>query len=194
MNRSMQEFELDHEEAARRDIDRAILQTRASQLAIAVENDDTGEERIEVALFELAGERYAILSEYIREIYPVREITPLPCTPALVLGIINVRGQILSVIDLHPLFDLVPAGQSPRDRVVIIGAPEGEHGEMVLGIMADLVLGVQSVACSSIQPLPSAAGGRRQEYVEGVTNDGLIVLDARRILDDERIIVHEEVI
>src|SRR5688500_5335816 len=77
---------------------RMVLRTRAKALARRVEEKTRAEREYEVLEFLLAYERYAIETRYIREVYPLKDLTPVPCTPALVLGVINVRGQILSVI------------------------------------------------------------------------------------------------
>jgi len=89
---------------------RAILKKRAQVLARAPKREDEAGECLEVVEFLLAYEQYGIESSYIREVYPLKDLTPLPCTPPFVLGIINVRGQILSVIDLKKIFDLPQKG------------------------------------------------------------------------------------
>jgi purine-binding chemotaxis protein CheW len=82
-----------------------ILQARARALAEESKKDE-GAQSVEVVEFLLASERYGIKSDCVREIYPMKQFTPLPCTPSFVLGIISVRGQILSVIDIKKFFDL----------------------------------------------------------------------------------------
>src|SRR5258707_9878632 len=76
-----------------------ILQERAKGLARERKAVDRQEEQLEVVEFLLAGERYAVESSWVREIYPLKDLTPLPGTPSFVPGIINVRGQIVSVVD-----------------------------------------------------------------------------------------------
>jgi purine-binding chemotaxis protein CheW len=64
------------------------------------------DEYIEVVEFLLAHEKYGIESKCVREVYPLKELTPVPCTPSFVRSIINVRGKILSVIDIKKFFEL----------------------------------------------------------------------------------------
>ena len=83
-----------------------VLEERALALAIEPARAEADDEWIEVVEFTLAHERYAVASEHVREVYPLEDFTPLPCTPHFVLGIINLRGEILSVIDIKKFFDL----------------------------------------------------------------------------------------
>jgi purine-binding chemotaxis protein CheW len=165
----------------------AVLQARARALAVEKVRSKS-DEGLEVVEFRMGEESYAFASTYIREVYPVKEITPLPCTPAFVLGIINLRGQILSVLDLRQLFGLPLTDNGPRDRMLIIGSHE-----MELGIMVDEVVGVRTVPLADFRALPAALEGNRSDYIAGVTTARLILLDAGRILADDSILVHEEV-
>ena len=166
----------------------AVLQARAKALAVEKVSSESDEDYLEVVEFRMGEENYAFASTYIREVYPVKEITPLPCTPPFVLGIINLRGQILSVLDLRQLFGLPLTVNGPRDRVIVIG----DH-EMELGVMVDEVVGVRTVPLADFHALSAALESSRSDYIAGVTTARLILLDAGRILTDERIIIHEEV-
>ncbi len=66
---------------------------------------DIAEETIELVEFTLARGRYALEAKHVREVYPLRGLTPLPCTPSFILGIINVRGQLMAVTDLREFVD-----------------------------------------------------------------------------------------
>jgi len=170
-----------------------ILKDRARDLARepATETDVTYLRTIE---FLLADERYAIESAYVRQVYPLKGLTPLPCTPAFVMGITNVRGEILSVIDIKQFFDLPEQGLSDLNKVIIV-----QMDEMRVGILADAILGTRAIPLPEIQPSLPTFTGTRAEYLKGVVaslpgmDERLIVLDVERILSDERIIVHEQV-
>ncbi len=159
-----------------------ILKERATILAREQKDDQVIHDRLEVIEFLLAYERYAIESSWVREVYPLKEITPLPGAPAFVLGIINVRGQIVSVIDLKKFFDLPSKGLTDLNKVIIIG-----DGNMEFGLLADAVPGVRQVPCDEIQPSLPTQTGVRAEYVRGLTADRLVVLDAAKILADPAI-------
>lgn len=165
-----------------------ILKARAAALAREPGGGAAAEAYLEVVEFLLAHEKYAVESTYIREVCPLKEITPLPCTPPFVLGIINVRGQILSVMDIKKFFDLPQKGLTNLNKVIIL-----HTDEMDLGILADAIVGTRSIPLKGIQPSLPTLTGIRAEYLRGVTNERLVVLDAAKILSDKRIIVHEEV-
>src|SRR5665647_997435 len=87
-----------------------ILIARAQVLARQPEKEEVAAGRIEIIEFLLAYERYGIESSYIGEVYPLKDLTPIPCTPPFVLGVMNVRGKIISVIDMRKFFELPDKG------------------------------------------------------------------------------------
>lgn len=165
----------------------SILRERARVLAQAPEEAGT-EETIEVVTMLLAYESYAIETAYVREVYPLRDLTPLPCTPPFVAGIVNVRGQVMSVIDLKKLFELPTQGLTDLNKVVILS-----DGDMEFGILADAILGVQDIPLHSLQTKLPTLTGIREDYLKGITAERLVVLDAAKMLHHDGIVVHEEV-
>jgi purine-binding chemotaxis protein CheW len=165
-----------------------ILKARAKILAREPDMTTQLESYIDVLEFHLAYEKYGIESTYVREVCPLRELTPLPCTPPFVLGIVNMRGEIISVINLKRFFDLPETAITDMNKIIIVYSTE-----MSFGILADNVLGVYSISQNELQPSLPTLTGIRAEYLKGVTSERLIVLDIARILSDKRIIVHEEV-
>ena len=75
---------------------------------------------LELLEFRLASERYAVESRLVQEVHPLRDLTPLPCTPPFVLGIVNVRGRILPVLDLKKFFDLPERGLTDLHRIILV--------------------------------------------------------------------------
>jgi purine-binding chemotaxis protein CheW len=167
---------------------RAILKARAQALAQEPKQENEAGESIELIEFLLAHEKYAIESSCIREVYPLKDYTPLPCTPPFILGIISVRGQIISVVDLKKFFGLPEKGLTDLNKVIIL-----HSREMRFGVLADAILGVRIVAVGSIQPPLATLTGIGAEYIRGLTGEGLIVLNGNKILSDSRMVVHEQV-
>ena len=165
-----------------------LLKARARELARGEAKEKTAGESIEIVEFLLAYETYGIESSYVREICPLKELTPMPCTPPFVLGIINVRGQIVSVIDMKKFFDLPERGLTDLNKVIIV------HDEkMEFGILADSILGVRKISREEIQPPLPTLTGVGAEYLTGVTKEPLVVLDMAGILSSKKIVVHEEI-
>ena len=165
-----------------------ILHERALALAAEPGETQTLDQSIEVVEFLLAHERYAVESSYVREVYPLENLTPLPCTPAFMLGIVNLRGEIVSVIDLRKFFDLPQTGLPDLNKVIVL-----ESGNMVFGILADAILGVRRIPLAEIQPSLPTLTGIREKYLKGITPGRTVVLDAGKLLADEEIVVQEQV-
>lgn len=163
-----------------------VLKERATALAREEKEEKTGES-IEIVEFILATERYGVETSYIEEVWPLKDFTPLPGTPAFVLGIINVRGRIVSVVDIKKFFDMPEKGISDLNKVIII-----HDDKMELGILADEILGVRNIALSELGPPLPTLTGIRQDFLKGVTVERIVILDAARILADKNIVVHEE--
>ena len=164
-----------------------ILGARAEVLAR--ETEETKEkDSFEIVEFLLANEYYGLESRYIREVYPIRDYTPLPGAPSFVLGLINVRGQIVSVIDIKKFFDLPDKGISDLNKVIII-----HNDTMEFGILADEILGVRNVVPGEIRTPPPTLTGIREEYLRGITREQIVILDAKRLLEDGNIVVFEEI-
>lgn len=161
-----------------------VLAERARELARPLASAMPRESGLEVVEFMLADERYAFEAKCVREVRPLRRLTPLPCTPAHVLGIVNLRGQILSVIDIRRFFGLPRRGLVELDRMIVL-----QGGGMEFGVHADAVLGTRTVPEASLQPTLATFSGIREAYLRGVTADGLVVLDATRLLADESLVV-----
>ena len=166
---------------------RQLLHERAKLLARKPDAPSAAAQ-MEVIEFVLADEHFAVESAAVREVCPLKNLTPLPCTPPFVRGIINVRGQILTVIDLRRFFGLPETGLADLRRVIIL---RGEGLE--LGLLADAVLRVRTVARDTIQPSLATLTGIGAEYLRGVTDERLVILDEGRILADPKLIVQEEV-
>ncbi|HEX4134436.1 MAG TPA: chemotaxis protein CheW [Bryobacteraceae bacterium] len=168
--------------------DEQILRTRARELARPQQISAPAGATLELAEFALAQERYALETRWVREISAFRDLTPLPCCPSFVRGIVNVRGRIVPVFDIRKFFDLPEKGLTDLHRIILVG-----NSDLELGLLADTIIGIRSIPLSLLQGSLPTLTGIRADYLKGVTAERLIVLDLARILADPRIIVHEEV-
>ena len=167
---------------------RRVLQARALVLAQESVLNETVNEDIEVVEFTLAYEQYAIETRYVRQVAALESLTPLPCTPAFVLGIVNLRGAILPLIDLRKLFELPERGLTDLHRIIVL-----QSGKILFGILADTVTRVRRILLAHLQPSLPTLTGVRGNYLKGITFERLVVLDAKKLLMDESIIVQEQV-
>jgi purine-binding chemotaxis protein CheW len=138
----------------------------------------------EVLVCQVAGETYALELSQLEAVQPARGIAPVPCTPAFVAGILNLRGEV------HPVLHLAVALGLPREsdaaddaRVVLVSSPAGR-----VGLVVGAIVGVRRVDVGALAPPPS-----QRDFVRGVAEGSLIVLDLARLLTPERFEVFEEV-
>jgi purine-binding chemotaxis protein CheW len=167
--------------------EKTILKQRAQALAKEQIKEDR-EERMEIVEFLLARERYGIETSYVREVYPLNDLMPVPCTPPFVLGVINVRGQIISVIDIKKFFDLPDKGLGDLNKVIIL-----KSEAMEFGILADEIVGIGKLLEEDLQSSLPTLTGIREEYLKGIAKDRTVVLAAERLLADRKLVVNEQV-
>ncbi len=182
---------------------------RAAQLSQAIQEQEQGE-KVEVAVIRLGRERYGLEVEYIFDIRMEENITRVPRVPEWVAGVVNLRGQILSVVDLQRYLDLPASEKAPEPgtrHMLLV-----QTTKMELALLVDEVLSIQNLPVSRIQDASSVAGGLPVEYVKGVyieNNAGddkptsvngseatslLMILDLSTLLADKKLIVQEEIV
>lgn len=165
-----------------------ILRNRAHALAKPLAEVRNPAAVLELLVFSLAGERYGIELSHVLEVIPLRELTPMPCTPPFVLGVVNHRGRILPVLDFRRLLDLADQGIAEGSKVIAVDA-----GGMSFGIFADAVSGVERIGADKVAPARATMAGDRQTFLLGVTSEMVAVLDLEKIVLDKKIVVHEQV-
>ena len=169
-----------------------ILAERARNLAYVPTIPAAAGTRIQFLEFTLTraagassvGETYGIETSYIREVVPARALTPVPGTPTFIGGIVTLRAQILVVVDLRPLFDLPRGNSDHLDRVIVLGAEDGQ-----VGFLAAQILGVRELPAGDLEPSLPTLTGMRAKYLKGISKSRTAVLDAGKLLADQDIIV-----
>ena len=164
-----------------------LLKSRTERLAKPIKEQEI-DNKLSVVEFLLAKEKYAIESVYIQEIQPLLDLTPLPTTPKFILGITNLRGQILSVMNLKTFFGLLDADIKNSPKLIVVSV-----GEMTLAFLADDVIGQNKISLLDLQTSLPTLSEKQSKYLIGITKDQLIVLDIVKLLTDKSIIVNEEV-
>lgn len=165
-----------------------VLRKRAEALSRLLTEEHMVENSTEMLIFTLANERYAVQTKYIQEVYPLRDYTPLPCAPAFIFGLINLRRKIVTVIDLKVLFELDDRSDSKEKKVVVL-----ELGNQEFALLIDSLLGIQEIPVSQIdQNLPTLTGVR-QDYLMGVSADRIAILDGEKLLTSKKLVVDESV-
>lgn len=144
---------------------------------------DAVDEALRWVTFRLENEKYGINVMQVQEVLRVSEIAPVPGAPSYVLGIINLRGNVVTVIDTRSRFGLSSAETDDSSRIVII-----ESEEQVVGILVDSVAEVVDLNTSDIETAPNVGTEESAKFIQGVaSHDGelLILVDLNKLLSDE---------
>lgn len=134
----------------------------------------------QLVIFQLAGEAYGLDIATVHEIIPWQPVTRVPRTPPFVEGIINLRGNVIPVIDLRKRFELAPGEERSQGRIIVV-----EIAALVVGLVVDAVSEVLRVTRVQIEPTPAVISGISTAFIRGVAKVGdrlVILLDADRIL------------
>ncbi|MGF1871515.1 chemotaxis protein CheW [Photobacterium indicum] len=155
-----------------------------SQVSVAeIQKEDGTDEVLQWVTFQLESETYGINVMQVREVLRYSEIAPVPGAPDYVIGIINLRGNVVTVIDTRSRFGLMPGEISDNTRIVII-----EADKQVIGILVDSVAEVVYLRSSEIDTTPSVGTEESSKFIQGVSNrDGelLILVDLNKLLSDD---------
>ena len=133
--------------------------------------------------FNLDHETYGINVMQVQEVLPMAEIAPVPGAPSFVMGIINLRGNVVTVIDTRMRFGLAREEAEPTSRVVVI-----ETNEQIAGILVDSVNEVVEVGESEVDTAPNVGNDESARYIYGVVSrqDGLLILvDVNKLLTQQ---------
>ncbi len=135
---------------------------------------------VQLVTFRLGGETYGIDVMNVQEVLRISEIAPVPGAPEYVLGIINLRGNVVTVVDTRARFGLPSSETDDASRIVIV-----ESEDQVVGILVDSVAEVVELNQSEIDVPPNVGNEDSARYVQGVANresDLLIVIDLDKLL------------
>lgn len=147
------------------------------------------EERLQLVTFKLGNETYGIDIMDVKEIVSLCEIRPIPGAPSYVAGIMNLRGVVIPIIDLHKRFQLEKPKLS-EDEELLSGYIIINIDGVKIGIIIDKVSRVLNVEAAEIQAPPQMMSGIGSEYIRGVIHieeEYLIFLDIRRIFNSQEL-------
>jgi purine-binding chemotaxis protein CheW len=162
--------------------ERTLLQ-RASDLARLPSTRADGDQA-DMLVFRLGDEQYAIEMYLLHAVQRTAGLTPVPCTPSYVAGILNVRGAILTVLDLAAALELVVAAQEAyEERVLLVDLPQGR-----VGLLVDEILGHRPFTLVELHPSLSS-----RPFMRGIAETRITVLDLEEFFAGGRFEVWEEV-
>ncbi|RXJ72936.1 chemotaxis protein CheW [Veronia nyctiphanis] len=145
--------------------------------------EEVKDEGLQWVTFHLEDETYGINVMQVKEVLRYTEIAPVPGAPEYVLGIINLRGQVVTVIDTRSRFGLSQGEVTENTRIIVI-----ETESQVIGILVDSVAEVVELRASEVDTTPSVGTDESSKFILGVCNREsklLILVDLNKLLTDE---------
>lgn len=171
--------------------EKAIFQERANNLKRENSKDDLDINKLPLAIIALNGEYFGLNLETVREFTDVRKVTPIPCTPDYVIGNMNLRGEILTLIDIRTALNMPSGTIGSRTKAIVV-----EVVDIVAGIVVDQVLDVMYLNISEITVVPTAIHSTNDEYLRGTApyrEKMMSILDLHKMLIKGVLVVDEEV-
>lgn len=150
---------------------------------MATTNQAVDDSVLQWGTFRLAEELYGVNVMQIREVLRYTEITPVPGAPYYVLGIINLRGNVVTVIDTRSRFGLPPGEVDNNSRIIIV-----EVDQQVIGMLVDSVAEVTYLRESEIEITPSVGNEETSKFISGVCNKNnelLILIELERMIETQ---------
>ncbi len=168
-------------------IEKQVFRQRAMDLKNPLETSDLSSLKA-LAVIELGEEYFGIELQQVREFISTRQIMPVPCCPTHILGNMNLRGEVMTLIDIRKALNL-PESDNKATKAVIV-----EADNIVAGITVDQVLDVVYLPPSDISSMPAAVSKRCQAFFQGATHyyqNTLSVLDLSKLLAQGDLIVDQ---
>jgi purine-binding chemotaxis protein CheW len=158
----------------------------AAQEEMVMADESKAAEEIQLVVFSLGREEFAVEVTQVREIMRMEEITRMPKSPHFVEGIINLRGQIIAVVELAKRLNLETGERSGETRIIVV-----ETEDIKVGMIVDSVSEVLRVAADAVEPSPTLATDISAAYLQGVLkqdNRLIILLDLTKVLSLEEMV------
>lgn len=156
--------------------------------ASASANAQTGNDNdpvLQWVTFQLGEETYGVNVMQVQEVLRVTEIAPVPGAPTYVLGIINLRGNVVTVLDTRKRFGMSPRDLDDSSRILII-----ESADNVVGLMVDSVSEVVYLRASEMEAAPNVGNEESSRFIQGVCNRNeelLILVDLNKLLTEDEL-------
>lgn len=171
--------------------ERAIFRQRAVDLRQSLEDLEVTTSLIPLAVIGIGNEYYGLDLELVREFTDIDNLTPIPCCPNHIVGNMNLRGEIITLVDIRNVLNLPISPIRVGSKAVVV-----QVDDIVAGLPVDKVLEVVNLNPAEIKPLPTIKLTGDAQYVQGIAffqENMLIVLDLPKILTQGGLVVNEQI-
>ncbi|MEG4860786.1 chemotaxis protein CheW [Microcoleus sp. K1-B6] len=174
--------------------EKAIFQSRANHLRRRGEGENDAAINMSLAVLVLNGEYFGIHLDLVREFTDISQVTPVPCTPDRIVGNINLRGEIVTLIDIRSVLNMslnMSETANYLSKAIVV-----EVADLVAGIVVDEILDIIYLNVSEIAAVPAALHSANREYLRGTAIYGekmMAILNLQKLLTKGGVVVDEEV-
>ncbi|MEG4117894.1 chemotaxis protein CheW [Microcoleus sp. N9_B4] len=174
--------------------EKAIFQSRANHLRRRSEGENDAAINMSLAVFVLNSEYFGIHLDLVREFTDINQVTPVPCTPDRIVGNINLRGEIVTLIDIRSVLNMslnMSETANYLSKAIVV-----EVADLVAGIVVDEILDIIYLNVSEIAAVPAALHSANREYLRGTAIYGekmMAILNLQKLLTKGGLVVDEEV-
>jgi purine-binding chemotaxis protein CheW len=152
------------------------------------ETEEASEERLECITFLLGGETYAFETVYATEVIRMPKLVRLPRVQEIIVGVFNLRGEIMAAIDIRPLLGLVKEPITASGRIIVL-----KSGKFSTGLITEGVQGVESLSVDNFEHAVPTLAGTQREFIRGqIVCDGnlIMLMDVLKLMASPMIIVN----
>lgn len=170
--------------------EKKIFRNRSNALQQIFGGDDSADS-LSVAVVSLQNEFLGVELTSVKEFSRIDNITPVPCCPEHIVGNINLRGHVLTVVDIRGLFNMQSSRISESAKVIVV-----DTGEFSVGVIVDKILDLIDIKTMDMVSVPSSIKVLNDCFVKGVVsydNRMITLLDLKEILAWDGLTVNEEV-
>lgn len=170
--------------------EKAIFRERADNLRLLGDRENSAAINMSLAVVVLNGEYFGINLEVVREFTDIRQVTPVPCTPDRIIGNMNLRGEILTLVDIRNVLNMSADTKSLSKAIVV------EIEDLVAGIVVDEILNIIYLNVAELATIPAALNSANREYLLGTAlyeEKIIAVLNLQKLLTKGGVVVEEEV-
>ena len=170
--------------------ERQVFQKRTEALRCLIDDEDSIQ-LLPLAVVGLGGEYFGFGLETVHEFTEIHKITPIPCCPPHIVGNINLRGEIVTLININNIFDLPMNAMRPQPQAVVVRVDQ-----RVAGIAVDDIFDVTYIHPSQMTKVPITLHSVKEDYLQGIApyRDRMIsIINLSKLLTSEMLIVNEEV-
>lgn len=170
--------------------DQQVLQARSQNLSRKLNTHDR-RRLLPLAILKLEGEYFGVGLELVHELIDIRRLTPLPCCPQHILGNMNLRGEIITLIDISHVLNLPRHASNNRQKAIV-----AQWERSNIGIAVDDIVEVTELDPSQILPVPAAHPVGGDEYLQGVASyqGGMMsIINLPKVITADSLVVNEEI-